>query len=94
MIKLLMWIGRIVGLVGFGAAATAVLLRTMGQWHLGDLQIGTLLQAGVAAMVPIIPAPFWIRARCSGHIARLRAERAGAHDEAGLSIGAAGAAGR
>ena len=51
MIKLLMWIGRIVGLVGFGAAATAVLLRTMGQWRLGELQIGTLLQAGVAAMV-------------------------------------------
>ena len=51
MIKLLMWIGRIAGLVGFGAAASAVLLRTMGQWHLGGLQIGTLLQAGVAAMV-------------------------------------------
>ena len=51
MIKLLMWIGRIAGLVGVGGAGTAVLLRTMGQWHLGNLQIGTLLQAGVAAMV-------------------------------------------
>jgi hypothetical protein len=51
MIKLLMWIGRIAGLVGVGSAGMAVLLRTMGQWHLGTLQIGTLLQAGVAAMV-------------------------------------------
>jgi hypothetical protein len=51
MIKLLMWIGRIAGLVGVGSAGTAVLMRTMGQWHLGNLQIGTLLQGGVAAMV-------------------------------------------
>jgi hypothetical protein len=51
MIKLLMWIGRIAGLVGVGSAGTAVLMRTMGQWHVGSLQIGTLLQGGVAAMV-------------------------------------------
>ena len=51
MVKLLMWIGRIAGLVGLGSAGTAVLIRATGQWHLGNLQIGTLLQAGIAAMV-------------------------------------------
>ena len=51
MIKLLVWTGRVAGLVGLGTTATAVLMRAMGQWHLGSLQLGTLFQAGVAAMV-------------------------------------------
>jgi len=34
-----------------GTSAAAVVLRAAGQWHLGSLQLGTLFQAGVAAMV-------------------------------------------
>jgi hypothetical protein len=51
MIQLLLWIGRIAGLVGLGTAGCAVLLRATGVWYLGSIQLGTLLQAGVAAMV-------------------------------------------
>ena len=51
MINLLVWTGRVAGLVGVGTAAAAVVLRAAGQWHLGSLQLGTLFQAGVAAMV-------------------------------------------
>jgi hypothetical protein len=49
--SLLMWTGRVVGLVGAVTACAAVLTRAAGMWHLGSLQIGTVLQAGVAAMV-------------------------------------------
>lgn len=51
MIHLLKWIGRIAGLIGLGVAACAVLLRVTGFWYLGGIQLGTLLQAGMAAMV-------------------------------------------
>jgi hypothetical protein len=50
MINLLLWIGRIAGLLGIVAAGTAVLVRASGAWHVGGLQIGTLLQAGIAAL--------------------------------------------
>ena len=49
MIHLLKWIGRIAGLVGLGAVGCAVLLRATGSWYLGSIQLGTLLQAGMAA---------------------------------------------
>jgi len=48
---LLIWIGRVAGLVGAAAVGGAVLLRLAGVWHLGMLQIGTLLNVGIAAMV-------------------------------------------
>ncbi len=48
---LLIWIGRLAGLVGLVAVACAVVLRVMGTWHLGGLQIGTLMNGGVAALV-------------------------------------------
>ena len=48
---LLIWMGRIAGLVGLAAVGCAVLLRASGVWHLGGVQIGTLMNAGVAAMV-------------------------------------------
>lgn len=50
MINLLLWIGRIAGLLGIAAAGVAVVLRASGAWHVGGLQLGTLLQAGIAAM--------------------------------------------
>jgi hypothetical protein len=49
--SLLIWIGRVAGLLGVGAAGCAVVLRLASVWHVGGLQIGTLLNAGVAAMV-------------------------------------------
>ncbi len=48
---LLIWMGRIAGLVGIVAMGCAVVLRATGVWHLGGVQIGTLMNAGVAAMV-------------------------------------------
>ena len=51
MIHLLKWTGRVAGLVGLGATACAVGLRATGTWYLGTLQLGTLLQGGIAAMV-------------------------------------------
>jgi hypothetical protein len=48
---LLIWIGRLAGLLGLAAISCAVVLRAMGIWHFGSLQIGTLMNAGVAAMV-------------------------------------------
>ena len=51
MIGLLLWIGRIAGLVGLATAGCAVVMRASGLWYLGSLSLGTLLNAGVAAMV-------------------------------------------
>jgi hypothetical protein len=51
MSQLLIWIGRLAGLVGVGTAVCAVLVRATGAYHLGSMQLGTLLNAGVAAMV-------------------------------------------
>ncbi len=48
---LLIWVGRIAGLVGLLAVGCAVILRASGAWYLGGLQLGTLLNAGIAAMV-------------------------------------------
>lgn len=48
---LLLWTGRVAGLVGSVAAVVAVLLRASGVWHVGALPVGTLLNGGVAAMV-------------------------------------------
>jgi hypothetical protein len=51
MTHLLIWIGRIAGLIGLAAVGGAVMLRAAGMWYLGGLQLGTLMNAGVAAMV-------------------------------------------
>ena len=50
MINLLLWIGRIAGLLGLAAAGVAVAVRASGAFHLAGLQAGTLLQAGIAAL--------------------------------------------
>lgn len=49
--RLLIWTGRFAGLAGFLVAVAAVLIRLGGQWRIGDLSVGTLLNGGVAAMV-------------------------------------------
>ena len=50
MIKLLIWIGRLAGIAGLLLGATAAAARAMGVWHVGSLQIGTLLLVSIAAM--------------------------------------------
>lgn len=50
MIELLLWLGRLAGLLGLDAAGAALALRAAGVWHVGSVQIGTLLQGGIAAL--------------------------------------------
>jgi hypothetical protein len=45
---LLLWIGRLAGIGGALATLVAFGARAAGVWHLGSLQIGSLLQAGIA----------------------------------------------
>ena len=48
---LLLWIGRLAGLIGVIACAAAGFSRLGGSWSIGSFQVGTMLQAGTAAMV-------------------------------------------
>jgi hypothetical protein len=49
--NLLLWIGRLAGLIGVLICAVAFAARVNGTWTLGGFQVGTLLQAGMAAMI-------------------------------------------
>jgi hypothetical protein len=49
--KLCLWAGRVAGLFGVLLCLLAVVARWSGRFWLGDVQVGTLLQAGIAAMV-------------------------------------------
>ncbi|HSC88917.1 MAG TPA: hypothetical protein VLC09_16660 [Polyangiaceae bacterium] len=51
MTKLLIFVGRAAGIFGALLGIVAVTARAMGTWHLGSLQIGTLLLGSIAAMV-------------------------------------------
>jgi hypothetical protein len=53
---LLIWIGRIAGIVGVLVGIGAVSARAAGLWHVGSFSSGSLLQAGMAAMVVAILA--------------------------------------
>ena len=64
MANLLLWIGRLGGLVGLAITVIAVVARLQGLFLLGGFQVGTLLLAGIAGMV----------AGCLGYAAAL-AER-------------------
>jgi hypothetical protein len=48
---MLLWIGRVTGLVGVGLSAVAGVARLAGVYQLGSFQALTLLDAGTAAMV-------------------------------------------
>jgi hypothetical protein len=48
---LLLWMGRLGGVVGVILCAVAVIVRLRGAYNLGGFQVGTLLLAGVAAML-------------------------------------------
>lgn len=45
------WIGRLAGLAGVLMCVAALALRVGGAYFVGGIQIGTLLQGGIAAMV-------------------------------------------
>jgi hypothetical protein len=49
--KLLLWIGRLAGLVGIVVCAVAVVVRASGKFTLGNFQVGTMLLAGMAIML-------------------------------------------
>jgi hypothetical protein len=48
---LLLWFGRAAGLAGFVLCLFALGMRIAGKYWLAGFQVGTLLQAGTAAMV-------------------------------------------
>jgi hypothetical protein len=48
---MLLWIGRVTGLLGVGLSAVAGAARLGGSYQLGSFQSLTLLDAGTAAMV-------------------------------------------
>jgi hypothetical protein len=48
---LLLWIGRLGGIVGVLMSAVAVFARYRGTYNVAGFQVGTLLLAGIATMV-------------------------------------------
>jgi len=49
--KWMLLVGRMAGGAGFVVVVAAFVLRLSGQWNVGGLQTGTLLQAGLALSV-------------------------------------------
>lgn len=49
--KLLLWCGRLVGLFGFLLCLVSGAIRASGAFWIGSFQAGTVLQAGIAALV-------------------------------------------
>jgi hypothetical protein len=49
--KLLLWMGRVGGVVGVILCAIAVIVRLRGAYNFDGFQVGTLLLAGMAAMI-------------------------------------------
>jgi len=48
--SVLLLLGRLAGIAGLLLCVAAVLLRLGGSYYIGSLQVGTLLQAGIAAL--------------------------------------------
>ena len=48
---LLRWMGRAAALAGILLCGISVVLRASGAFFVGGLQVGTLFQAGMAAMI-------------------------------------------
>ena len=62
----LLWIGRLAGLLGVALALIAVGARLAGAFWIAGFQAGTLLQAGIAAMVLACLAHLVVLASRSG----------------------------
>jgi hypothetical protein len=63
----LMWAARIAGFVGIAATGVAVAGRVSGNHWLAGFQVGTVLQAGMAAML----------VACLGYLVALTEQRTG-----------------
>ena len=48
---LLLWLGRLFGVIGVVVCAVALLVRLSGNYKYGGFEIGTLVLGGTAAMV-------------------------------------------
>jgi hypothetical protein len=48
---LLLWVGRLAGVGGVVLCAWAVAIRVRGSYFAGGFQVGTLLQAGMTAIL-------------------------------------------
>ena len=48
--NLLLWLGRLAGVVGLALIVAAVGLRLTGAYWLGGFQVGTMLLGGTAAL--------------------------------------------
>lgn len=46
---LLTWVGRLAGILGVALIFVATAERLAGAYHVGGLQVGTILQAGMAS---------------------------------------------
>lgn len=51
MSNILLWLGRIAGLIGIALCLVAIGARLGGAYWLGSFQVGTLIGGGTAAMV-------------------------------------------
>lgn len=51
MATLFVWLARIFGVIGIALTAGAVATRLAGSWYLAGIQIATVLQLGIAAML-------------------------------------------
>jgi len=49
--NLLIFIGRLAGMLGVALGVASVCARALGVFFVGTLQVGTLLQASIASMV-------------------------------------------
>jgi hypothetical protein len=49
--SILLWIGRIVGIVGLAVSAWAAIARLQGSYFAAGFQIGTLLLVGMTGMI-------------------------------------------
>lgn len=47
----LLWIGRLAGILGVVLVVAAVLIRVSGRFFVGGFQLGTVLQAGMAMLL-------------------------------------------
>ena len=49
--SLLLWMGRVAGIVGLMVSGWAAFSRVTGAYHAGGFQVGTLLLGGITAML-------------------------------------------
>jgi hypothetical protein len=57
---MLLWIGRIAGVVGALLCVAAIAIRIAGQYWIAGFQVGTLLLAGTAAMIGACVCFLWV----------------------------------